>query len=61
LRLLAEGRTNKEIASALVLSMRTVDHHIANIYRKIGARRRADATGYALRHGLTGRRPDARR
>jgi len=52
LRLVAEGRTNREIASDLVLSVRTVDHHIAAIYGKIGARRRADATTFALRNGL---------
>lgn len=52
LRLLAAGRTNREIAEALVLSTRTVDHHIASIYRKINARRRADAAAYAQRHGL---------
>jgi DNA-binding CsgD family transcriptional regulator len=52
LRLLAAGLTNKEIAAALVVSDRTVGNHIANLYAKIGARRRADATAYALRHGL---------
>ena len=52
LRLLAEGRTNNEIAAELVVSVRTVEQHIANIYGKIGARRRVDATAYALRHGL---------
>jgi len=52
LRLLAEGKTNKEIAAALVVSVPTVQRHIANIYGKIGARGRADATAYAIRHGL---------
>ncbi|MGE0542109.1 MAG: AAA family ATPase [Dehalococcoidia bacterium] len=52
LRLLAAGQTNREIAGTLVLSARTVDHHIANIYRKINARRRADAAAYAQRVGL---------
>jgi DNA-binding CsgD family transcriptional regulator/tetratricopeptide (TPR) repeat protein len=52
LRLLAAGRTNREIAGELVLSTRTVDHHIASIYRKINARRRADAAAYAQRMGL---------
>jgi DNA-binding NarL/FixJ family response regulator len=36
----------------LVLSVRTVEKHVANIYTKIGARGRADAATYALRHGL---------
>jgi predicted ATPase/DNA-binding CsgD family transcriptional regulator len=52
LRLLAGGRSNAEIASELVLSVRTVEKHVANIYAKIGARGRADAATYALRHGL---------
>ena len=52
LRLLAEGKTNKEIAAALVVSVPTVQRHIANIYGKIDARGRADATAYAIRHGL---------
>lgn len=53
LRLLATGRTNREIADDLVLSTRTVDHHLAAIYRKVGAKRRGDAIAYALHHGLT--------
>ena len=53
LRLLTAGKTNKEIADELVLSDRTVGRHIENIYTKIGARRRADAAAYALRHGFT--------
>jgi DNA-binding CsgD family transcriptional regulator len=52
LRLLAEGKTNKEIAAALVVSVPTVQRHIANIYGKIGARGRADATVYTIRRGL---------
>jgi DNA-binding CsgD family transcriptional regulator len=48
----AAGRSNKEIAAELVLSVRTVERHVDNAYRKIGARNRADATAYALRHGL---------
>ena len=52
LRLLASGRSNAEIAGELVLSVRTVEKHVANVYAKIGARGRADAATYALRHGL---------
>jgi DNA-binding CsgD family transcriptional regulator len=52
LRLLARGQSNAEIASELVLSVRTVEKHVANVYAKIGARGRADAATYALRHGL---------
>jgi DNA-binding CsgD family transcriptional regulator len=52
LRLIAEGHTNREIATYLVVSLPTVERHIANIYHKIGARNRAEATAYALNHGL---------
>ena len=52
LRLLADGETNAQIARRLGLSTHTVERHVANLYRKIGARGRADATAYALRSGL---------
>jgi len=52
LALLAEGRSNREIANVLVLSVRTVEHHLARIYAKINARGRADAAAYAVRHHL---------
>ncbi|MGH2587060.1 MAG: helix-turn-helix transcriptional regulator, partial [Dehalococcoidia bacterium] len=52
LRLIAAGRTNREIADELVLSIRTVERHVAHIYAKAGARGRADATRYAVRHNL---------
>jgi ATP/maltotriose-dependent transcriptional regulator MalT len=48
LQLIAQGKTNHEIAQELVLSERTVQRHIADIYLKIGARNRADATAFAL-------------
>jgi pimeloyl-ACP methyl ester carboxylesterase len=48
LRLIADGKTTREIADALVLSERTVERHIADVYAKIGARNRAEATAYAL-------------
>jgi ATP/maltotriose-dependent transcriptional regulator MalT len=60
LRLLATGRSNREIAEALVVSVRTAEHHIASIYAKIGARRRADAVAYALRHDLLPPEPPLR-
>jgi DNA-binding NarL/FixJ family response regulator len=50
LKLLAGGRTNREIAAELVLSVHTIERHLANAYRKIGARNRADATAFALRN-----------
>ena len=48
LQLLAQGKTNREIAQALVLSDRTVQRHIADIYGKIGARNRSEATAFAM-------------
>ena len=52
LRLLAGGQTNKEIAAELVISVHTVERHLATIYRKIGARNRSDATAFAHTSGL---------
>jgi DNA-binding NarL/FixJ family response regulator len=52
LRLLAGGRTNKEIAAELVLSVHTVERHLLNAYRKASVRNRADATAYVLRADL---------
>ena len=48
----ARGETNAEIAHRLSLSINTVERHIANLYRKIEARGRADATAYASRAGI---------
>ena len=48
LQLLAQGKTNREIAQALVLSDRTVQRHIADIYDKIGARNRSEATAFVM-------------
>ena len=48
LKHLAHGMTNREIAGELVLSERTVQRHISNIYTKINARNRAEATTFAL-------------
>jgi DNA-binding CsgD family transcriptional regulator len=53
--LIAAGASNREIGEQLVLSVRTVERHIANIYEKLGASgraARAAATAYALVHGL---------
>jgi DNA-binding CsgD family transcriptional regulator len=55
-RLLARGLSNEDIAHTLVLSVRTVERHVANPYRKIGASgrtARATATAWAHRHGIT--------
>src|SRR5690606_28892696 len=53
LRLIAAGKTNREISEELVLSERTVARHITNIYAKVGVRSKAEATAYAIYHGLT--------
>jgi DNA-binding CsgD family transcriptional regulator len=55
LRLLAEGRSNRDISEQLVLSMNTVLRHITNTYRKVGAANRAEATRFAVEHGLVDR------
>jgi len=52
LRLLAQGEMNAGIAAELGLSVHTVERHVTNIYRKIDARGRADATAFAIRRGL---------
>jgi class 3 adenylate cyclase len=52
LRLIVAGRSNAEIAGELTLSVRTVARHITNIYTKIGARNKVEATEYAHRRGL---------
>lgn len=52
LRLIAAGKSNREMAAALCRSERTVERHVENIYRKIGAHSKADATAYAFRHRL---------
>ena len=52
LRLLASGSTNKAIAAQLLLSERTVDRHVSNIFAKLRVSSRAAATAYAYEHGL---------
>jgi DNA-binding CsgD family transcriptional regulator/pimeloyl-ACP methyl ester carboxylesterase len=52
LRKVAEGSTNKEIASDFDLAVSTVERHLVNLYNKIGARGRADAIAFAIRHRL---------
>jgi len=52
LLLLAEGLTSQQIAERLVVSVNTVNRHIADIYRKIDASNRVGAAAYVARHGL---------
>jgi DNA-binding NarL/FixJ family response regulator len=52
LRLVAEGRTNRQIAATLVISQHTVGRHLSNIYTKLGVGSRSAATAYAYEHGL---------
>ena len=53
-RLVAAGRTNREIATELYLSPRTVDMHVRNILRKLDCRSRVEAAGRAREIGLAG-------
>jgi DNA-binding CsgD family transcriptional regulator/tetratricopeptide (TPR) repeat protein len=52
LRLVAAGRTNREIAATLVLSEHTVARHVQNIFRKLGVSSRTAAAAFAFEHEL---------
>jgi HD-GYP domain-containing protein (c-di-GMP phosphodiesterase class II) len=52
LRLVARGLSNKEIARSLVISPKTAGTHVEHIYAKIGASNRAQASLFAMKHGL---------
>lgn len=52
LQLLAEGRSNKDIALALALSENTVKYHIKNILQKLSVHNRTEAAAHAVRTGL---------
>jgi DNA-binding NarL/FixJ family response regulator len=51
-KLIAEGRSSKEIADLLVISPKTVDRHRANILQRLGLRDRVELTRFAIRAGL---------
>jgi len=51
-KLVAEGHTTDEIASTLVISKRTVEHHRSHILEKLGMRDRVELARYAIRRGL---------
>jgi len=52
LRLVAEGHTDREVAETLVISPRTVNRHLSNIFVKLDVPGRAAAVAYAIRQGL---------
>ena len=52
LRLIADGKSNREISEELVITINTVFRHVSNIFTKIGAANRVEAASYATRHGL---------
>ncbi|SFB23574.1 DNA-binding response regulator, NarL/FixJ family, contains REC and HTH domains [Acetitomaculum ruminis DSM 5522] len=54
LKLLAQGLFNKEIASTLNISERTVKNHVSNIFKKIGVADRTQAAVFAIRNNLIG-------
>jgi len=52
LKLVATGRTNRQIAATLLLSEKTIDRHVSNIFSKLDVPSRTAATAYAFRHRL---------
>jgi DNA-binding NarL/FixJ family response regulator len=51
-RLIAAGHSNAEVAEQLVVSPRTVDHHVSALLRKLDAKTRAEAAAAAAKLGL---------
>ena len=52
LRLIAEGKTTRDIAAQLFISSKTADNHIQHIYTKIAVANRSAATRWAIEHDL---------
>lgn len=59
LQQLIAGKTNKEIAQALTITINTLEQYLTTIYAKIGVHRRAEAIVYAIDHGLRRSAPGA--
>jgi DNA-binding NarL/FixJ family response regulator len=57
LALVAEGRSNAEVAALLWVSRQTVKFHLGGVYRKLGVANRTEAARWAYERGLTARRP----
>jgi DNA-binding NarL/FixJ family response regulator len=53
LRLLADGLSNREIGTRLVISEKTAGRHVSNIYVKLGVHSRAHAARLAAERGIT--------
>jgi DNA-binding NarL/FixJ family response regulator len=51
LKLIAEGKSNKKIADLLFISIRTVEHHRANLMEKLNLKKTADVVKYAIYKG----------
>ncbi len=54
LHLVAKGHTDKQVAGTLVISPRTVNRHLSNIFIKLDVPGRAAAVAYVIRQGLVG-------
>ena len=57
LRLVAQGRSNRQIGTTLFISEHTAANHVRSILRKTASANRAEATAYAYRTGLAGSVP----
>ena len=57
LSLVAQAKTNRQIADQLFISEKTVASHLSHIFTKLGLSSRAAATAYAYEHGLTAQSP----